>query len=449
MRTFHWKEVGGYLLTAILLSGILYATPREHFGQLILLYIGAFGVFLYQVWPILFEQKSEEKASSIVYWMWAALGLRLIALFAIPALSDDYFRFVWDGRLLAQGINPFLELPSSYMENPDQAAAIGLTPYLFEQMNSQQYFTIYPSVLQAVFYVAAKLFPDQVYGAVWIMKVCIFLAEAGSLVLIVRLLRHWDMASDRAVLYALNPFIIVELTGNLHFEAIMIFFLLLSIWLLVKGKWIYATIPFALAISSKLLPVMLLPLLLRRIGFWKTTFFSGITLVISALLFLPLYSPEALAHLLESVRLYYESFEFNASIYYVIRWLGYVFIGFNIIGVAGKCLAVAKVLGILLIVWREPQPSLRNLPRAMLWTFALYFSLASIVHPWYITTLLALGLFTHYRFPVLWTLLLPLSYFAYRTDAYEESLLLVGISYLLVYGAMLYEWRGFQLKQPA
>ena len=432
---------------ALLLSGILFFTPRDHFWQLIGLYAGAFFVYFYLIWPDLF---SDGQGNRIPHWQVAALLLRLLALFALPALSDDYFRFVWDGRLLAQGINPFLELPTAYMENPERAAGMGLSAQLFEGMNSPRYYTVYPPVLQAVFYLSARLAPESVYGAVLVMKATVFLAEAGTLWLMRRLLEKAKLAPGLAALYALNPFVIVELCGNLHFEALMIFFLLLTVWLLVQGKWLLAALPFALAISSKLLPVMLLPLLLRRLGFFRTAWFSGLAMGTTALLFLPFYSPDALAHLFESVRLYYQSFEFNASLYYLIRWLGYQVKGYNIIQTAGIYLAVAKVVGILLIALLEPRPTLQNLPRSMMWAFALYFSLASIVHPWYITTLLALAAFTRYRFALVWTLLLPLSYFTYRSTAYEENLLLIAGVYLLVYGVMAYEWmRGYQNKQPA
>jgi hypothetical protein len=185
---------------------------------------------------------------------------------------------------------------------------------------------------------------------------------------------------------------------------------------------------------------MFLPLLLRRLGFRRTLIFSGLAGGITLLLFVPLLDLELVRNFGQSVGLYFQKFEFNASIYYLIRWIGYHAVGYNIIGVAGKSLAGLTLLAILVLAWLEPSPSVRNLPRAMLWALAIYFALATTVHPWYSATLVALCGFTRYRFPIIWTALLPLTYYTYRTTAYAEHLGFVALEYLLVYGWVLWEF---------
>jgi hypothetical protein len=81
----------------------------------------------------------------------------------------------------------------------------------------------------------------------------------------------------------------------------------------------------------------------------------------------------------------------------------------------------------------------------MQWALTAYLLLATTVHPWYISTLVVFSVFTGYRYPVIWSLLVVFSYFAYQTASYQENLFLVAVEYLLVTGVMLYEL--FRLKK--
>jgi alpha-1,6-mannosyltransferase len=68
-----------------------------------------------------------------------------------------------------------------------------------------------------------------------------------------------------------------------------------------------------------------------------------------------------------------------------------------------------------------------------------YFLLATTVHPWYITSLVLLSVITSYRYPVVWSVLIILSYAAYRTVPYSENLWLVAVEYIVVFGCIGYE----------
>lgn len=371
--------------------------------------------------------------------MGGAIAFRVIAWFALPELSDDYFRFVWDGRLWTHGENPFSQLPSAYAAS--EYAGLGLTQTLFDNLNSPDYHTIYPPVCQGIFYFSAWVFPDNIYASVLVMKSFFFFAELGSIWLIIDLLKHWKQDMYKVFLYALNPLIIVELCGNLHFECLMIFFLLLSIWLLVKINWQLSAIAFGLAVSSKLIPLMFLPLLIMRIGFWRAIAYGSIVMVVTILGFLPIFDIETFLHLLESVQLYFQNFEFNASIYYLTRAIGQWISGYNLIRYIGPALSMVTILGILWIAFRKKKPSIDSLPKVMLAALLLYLLLATTVHPWYIATLVALATFTTFRFPYIWSALLLVTYATYQTSAYTEHLWVVTIEYAFLF-LVLYIERG-------
>lgn len=377
----------------------------------------------------------------------AALLFRLSLLVAIPSLSDDYARFIWDGRLLAHGYNPYLYLPAQVINTPIAVIA-GLSDTLFQQLNSPRYFTVYPPLNQALFGLAAWLSPTSVVGAVISLRVPIILADTGSIILLAKLLRRFGKNPNYSLLYALNPLVILELTGNLHFEGIMIFFVLLSVWLLVRNHWIGSSIALASGIGMKLLPLIFLPLLIRYLGWKRGLLYAGLTMILTGLLFVPFISIELLKNSYSSLNLYFQSFEFNASIYYLIRAAGYWFLGFNIIAGAGFMLFVVIGVCVLVIAFRKtaylPGPVIAI---KVLLTLTVYWLLSTTVHPWYITSLVAASVFTPFRYPLVWSGVIVLSYSAYQATAYTENLWLTGLEYSLVFGTGLYEW--YRLKNQS
>ncbi|MEO1448531.1 MAG: hypothetical protein AAFV07_03330 [Bacteroidota bacterium] len=445
------QQKGPYIawvgINAIIYGWLLYATPRTAFGTMILMVMSLFGMYGLMIWPRIQNRLfpfSTGHSLSLAWILGGAFLLRLLAAGALPQLSDDYFRFIWDGQLWTLGTNPFRYLPKELMLSGHAIQDLPLSDALFAGMNSPEYFTIYPPVLQAIFWLGAKLSPDSIMGAVWIMKASILLAEAGTLWLLVKVLERQNLPQAWLLIYAFNPLIIIELSGNLHFEALMICFSLGSVYLLQQGKWWQSALVFALAICSKLLPVLWLPLLLRRLGWGKAILYGLISGMATLIMFLPMFDLETLQHLSASVGLYFQTFEFNASIWYIVRAIGYEVVGYNIIQKAGSYMALATLFMILLYTFLERKPTLKNLPQGMLWAMSLYFLMASIVHPWYISTLVLLATLTTYRWPLVWSLMAFLTYSTYAQMPYAESLWIVGIEYSLVSMFLGWElWKRF------
>ena len=226
-----------YTISAILYGLLLYGIERSQFIYLILLFVGLFLGYLLIVGKGVIQQ--EIKPFSRKIWLSmliAAVGFRLIALFSMPNLSDDYFRFVWDGRLLASGVNPFLQKPSDYVKQPEKMVEYGLSQEIFEGLNSKEYFTIYPPVNQFIFWISSVFSQNSVEGAVGLMKLFLFLGELISLYLLYKLLQHYGRPREWLAFYALNPLVNVELVGNLHFEALMITFFAMGYLFIFQRK---------------------------------------------------------------------------------------------------------------------------------------------------------------------------------------------------------------------
>lgn len=432
------------LLGAAALSlGVLYlgfGVDRRDFWSLFLAFTLAFGGYL-----LLLHRPS---VARLPWLIGLGIVLRVALVFAFPRLSDDVYRFIWDGSLVAGGHNPFAHLPAHYLL-PEHGVA-GLTPELFALLNSPEYYTIYPPVAQGVFTLAAWLSPGSWYGAAVVMKLFLLACELGTLWVLWRLLRggaktqvlasvppggergksdETPWAPTNLLFYWLNPLILIEILGNVHFEGAMVFFLLLAYYLLRQHRWLAAAASMAASVASKLLPLLLLPYLIRRLWarpFWLfSVAFGGACL----LFFAPLLLTGFPVGFGDSLGLYFRKFEFNASLYYLARAYGYYEIGWNQIARFGPLLAKAAAGGILLLALLDRRRDWNSLPAGWLMAFVLYLLCATTVHPWYLSVPIALCCLTQWRFPLLWSFLIMLTYTNYVTDPYAENLWLVGVEY--------------------
>lgn len=369
------------------------------------------------------------------------LGLffRLVLLLSLPGLSDDLFRFIWDGRLMNHGIHPFAAVPSSYFE---QGLPSFLSESLYHRLNSPDYFTVYPPVAQYIFLIATRFFPDSILGSAVIIRCFLLLAEVFTFFVLGKLcLREKDVAW-----YWLNPLVILEITGNLHMEGLSILFLLLVLRGLILAGGV--GIPLGLAIATKLNPLLLLPAALRftpKDRRRKLVIYTSVTLLI---LFLPLFFGPFFPGLLSSLSLYFHTFEFNGSLYYLVRQAGCILAGYNIIGMAAPTLAViATVLIIWLALWKNSTKEHAAVIMGFSWL--IYLLCSTTVHPWYIIPLLVFLLIRGFFFPVLWSLLIFLTYAGYTKTGYQENLWIVALEYISVLTFAYVEIHRYVQKKKA
>jgi alpha-1,6-mannosyltransferase len=421
------------VFTLLSLSGYIwigYGTVRSDFVQLVVLFGFLSGLYILALYRKIFDV-------GFPLILGSAMLLRASLMFMTPNLTDDYFRYIWDGLLFFHGYNPYLILPSQFIQNAH--IVTGVTNSLYAGLNSPDYYTVYPPVCEFIFGLSAKLAGGNILGNIIVIRLVILLAEFGVIIFLHRLSSKLAVLPNVVALYAFNPLVTIELTGNLHLEAVMLLFLVLAIYLLVLKKQVYAAVSFGLAVGVKLLPLIFLPLLIKRLGLAKSMIFYvtvGATVVV---LFLPFYSVDLIPNFFSSLRLYFQTFEFNASLYYLLRWIGYQLTGYNIIATLGIVLAIATFLTIIVIAVREKTVTWLSLFQGMLMCLTAYFLLATTVHPWYITSLVLVSLFTSYRYPIVWSAVIILSYSAYRTVPYSENLWLVAVEYVVVLSCMGYE----------
>ncbi|MEO8794207.1 MAG: hypothetical protein ABI390_02005, partial [Daejeonella sp.] len=412
-----------FSLIAYLLMG--YTVERSNFGYLISIYSFLFLLyFIILLKPDLLDQKT-----AII----SGLLFRFSLLFFIPNLSDDIYRFLWDGRIQQLGFNPFDYKPSEFLNIYSDA----FLQELFPRLNSADYYSVYPQFLQTIFKFTVQLSKQNIFAAAIILKTIILFFEAGSVYLLIQLLKINRLNPKLLFIYLLNPLVIIELTGNIHFEAIMIFGMLFFAFLIQQNK-VFAAIPaLAIAIQAKLIPFIFIPLLFRKTGFYKTLLFG----ILSLLLFFVL-SPyfwgnmNKLTHFYQSLQLYYGKFEFNGSIYSIFRAIGFWLTGYNTIEFLSKIMFAFTIIGFGFVYNLS-----KNILGGMFWLLVIYLLFSAIVHPWYLASLIALSPFVKYRFVLILSALVPLTYITYHAVPYEQNYWLIGLEYLISAAFLFYEYR--------
>jgi hypothetical protein len=423
-----------YLL--LLFSGVAYyflsyQTAKQNFIQI----FGLF-TFLFAAYYIVYKFFS---FTHFKYLLIAGIFFRVLLLFSVPNLSEDVYRFIWDGRLAANGINPFSHLPSGIMQMP---AITGISKELYLLLNSVDHYTIYPPVLQGIFWSGAKLFSENVYAAIVFFKSMVLFFEIGTIFVMLQILKKLSLPNHLSLLYILNPLVIIELTGNAHFDGVMIFFVLLALLSILKNKWQASAIFLGLGIATKLLPILFLPLMMNKLGWKKGLLYSLVTAVTTIVLFTLVFDIPTINNMLNSIDLFIRKFEFNASVYYVVRYIGKLIKGYNIIAMAGPFLLLLSSLIILLISFKENKTSEISFFNKALFIISTWFLFSTTVHPWYICLPVAISIFTLYKYALVWSYAATLSYYAYQSTPVKENLWLVAISYLMVAGYTFWEFKN-------
>ena len=383
-----------------------------------------------------FVKKFEGSLQTILL---AGLLFRIIFIAGTPFLSQDFYRFIWDGTLITHGINPYEYLPDELIKNTN--FQIPNKEILYNGMGSLSaaHYSNYPPLNQLLFALSAVVGAGSQLLTCIALKLIIIGADVGIFFIGKSILQKLQLPEKHIAIYFLNPLIIVEGTGNVHFESVMVFFILLSIHALLHKEIWLAALAFASAISVKLVPLMFLPLLLPYLGIKKAISFYAICIAACILFFIPFYTPIFLSNYGATVALWFTNFEFNASIYYIIRSIGFAITGYNVIHIVGVLLPLVTISFIAYKSLYKKQIFINTLIQNMLYAFTLYLFMSTTVHPWYIITLIGLSIFTQSKYAILWSALAILSYSAYAAAGFKENFVLIAIEYIIVFAMLIWE----------
>jgi len=248
-----------YLSFALATKGIPLALPLftlrkgivpgflAHFFPLFALYLAA-------SWCA-FRERADGLSSTYVLLAFS-IAFRGLLLWTQPVLSDDIYRYVWDGRVQAAGLSPYVYPPEAPELTNLRDDAI------YPRINRPWARTIYPPGAQWLFRGIYAAKPDSLL----FLKGTIVAFDLLTILLLIKLLRMLKLPTDRAILYAWHPLAIFELAGSGHLDGLMLPFLLLCLLFWERQRDGWAGVSLGAATAIKLYPALLIPALVRRHG---------------------------------------------------------------------------------------------------------------------------------------------------------------------------------------
>ena len=354
------------------------------------------------------------------------LALGMAVAFRVPltipkvGADNDMVRYVYDGRIQRLGLNPFTILPA------DPALAWTHTDET-RQMPSIRARTPYPAAAQLFFRGVVT-----VWDSSRAMKLALVICDLMTIAALLKWLEATGRSPWLALVYAWNPLVILEVAHSGHIDALGALWITVSAWMLSTGRGMRAAIAFVIAVASKLLPIVLVPLYWGRVRVRDAAVAAGVL----ALFYLPFLGAGTVA--LGSVPNVVEAIRFNGPLFRALAAL---------VQPAGAA-AIAVGAGLLLAAWMRWRTTADD-PVAWAWPMAVALVGAPVIYPWYLLSFTPF-LFTRRALPlIVWTYSVLPVYVVWNLAHYYHHRWRVPAGIMTVeFGAMIV-FAALQLRTPS
>jgi hypothetical protein len=360
----------------------------------------------------------------------AALVFRLTVWPLAPTLSDDVYRYRWEGKLQAAGGNP-------YQVRPHDEQWRSLRDETFDSTPGRDFHAVYGPFTEIVEWItwrAISPFESNAWRQAFWFKVPAALFDLGAMAALGLLLHARNLPPGRLLLYAWSPLPVIEFWASGHNDSIAIFFLLCALAAAARGRWNWSFAALALAAGSKLWPAFLFPIFMGAAG-WRRWRSWLAPVPVLALLCLPYLSPALHWSGIE------ENFRFLSG--FLGGWRNNDSLFGLLLLAAGGDFYLAKKIAFGIVCSAVAALTLLRWPveRAALAVIALLLMVSANCHPWYLTWMLPLLAIYPASPLLLWTALVPLGHAAviswFATGEWNGSTPFRYYEYLPVYGCLL------------
>jgi hypothetical protein len=329
--------------------------------------------------------RSAESISPRTIWA-GGVVVRLGLVGAAPVLSEDVYRYIWDGWVARNGTNPFAYPPAA-------GELTAIRTDWWELINHPTVSTIYPPGAQALFLGLAWIAPS-----VLLFKLAWLAADLLVAWLTSRL--SPEGSTLPLLLWLWSPLVIVEVAWSGHFEPVGIAVMLAAVFVARTRGWAGGAL-LGFGASIKFAPLAAVPALFRRHG----AVAAGLAVLVPAVLYLPYAG--AGARLFEGLRTYADVWQFNAGLFTLLDALPSAF-GLDL----GRIVGALAVGGVALFAAARRW----ELDRTLFLTIGTALALSPTIHPWYVLWVLPFACLSGSR---AWLLFSGTVFFAYAgRDAY-------------------------------
>ena len=413
-------------------AGYLLLNRLHDHKQFVVEYIGiCLGVsifYLLSCWWVLQKKSSPTANGRLAYILLAGLAFRLTLAPLYPTLTDDPYRYRWEGKLLQAGGNP-------YLDRPDDPRWASLRDSAFSRVNAKSLISGYGPVLQWIYrvhYVVLQRLEPNAARQVLLFKIPFLVFEAGTAWMLMRLLGRTGRPREWILVYWWSPLPILEFWASGHNDPVMLFFLVTAVWLALGERWNWAMGALWGAVLTKVWPVLLFPVFVLAPA--QT---SRLRRAASALIWAPVAALvswpflRGISELSRFVAGFAGGWQNNASLFHVI------FLGAHQDYERAKPLVAVLILVATLVVALLRRP----LVEGVLAVGTALLMLSANCFPWYIAWLTPWLAVLPIPALLLWTALAPLSYHVlieYQAlGLWRENPLYLYLEYVPVYGLLL------------
>jgi len=324
-----------------------------------------------------------------------------------PGLDDDIHRYLWDGRVQRLGYNPYIVIPS-------EPSFAGLHTPETRSLNNAEVPSPYPAGAQLFFRAVTSI-----HESTFALKVAFVLCDFAIVLVLLEILRRTGQAEHWALAYSWHPLLAIEVAGSGHVDIVGVLLLLISAVALVRRWRTVAAVSFGLAVSVKLLPIILLPLYWKRIRVRD----AALAAIVVALLYLPFLNHGRIP--IGSLGTYVQRVRFNDPVFATLERL-----------TAPQLVAgMAVLVGLLTAIWMR-RKSREACSDAFAWPMAASLFCAPVVYPWYLLWLLPFTRSISTLPLMVWTLSVIPTYYVWHLRRIGQPWLVPEWIMVLEYGSV-------------